>query len=298
MKAKELLTKSKNTPSVAFHKFVLLQKDHSKDLFCFFEGNDSDYYYSRIKQYFKGNHHPIICGNKSAVISVYMMIAEKYDHIKTAYFIDNDFDKRLNHERIYETPCYSVENFYTSRQVIIDILKNEFRLSEYDEEFNLAMEVFDEKQILYHKKSIFFNAWYAVLKEKGQKNGGITGVSLNHSIPKEFVLLRIGAISGEYNLEKIYKVYPEALVVQEAEILKKIEIFQKNELHRILRGKFELEFVHTFLQYLIEDANDKNKRTIMNCRTKFNIDKAQILSQLSQYAETPDCLIRYISSYN
>jgi len=40
--------------------------------------------------------------------------------------------------------------------------------------------------------------------------------------------------------------------------------------------------------YVIEDANKHNN--ILKKKTKFRFDPALILSQLSQYAETPDCL--------
>ena len=62
------------------------------------------------------------------------------------------------------------------------------------------------------------------------------------------------------------------------------------------RGKFELAFIYTFLRYLIEDANCYKK--YLKIKTKFNIDKALMLSSLSQYAETPLGLIKYIEQFN
>ena len=118
MKPEDLLNIAKGNPAVAYHTFVLLQKENTNDLFCFLEGNDSEYYYPRLKGYFKGKHHPIKCGNKKGVLETYELVKRNYSNIKTSFFIDNDFDDKINNSEIYETPCYSIENFYTSKEYI------------------------------------------------------------------------------------------------------------------------------------------------------------------------------------
>lgn len=124
MKAEDLKEIANNSTSVAFHKFVLLQKDHRQDLYCFYEGNDNGYYFPRIKELYNGIHHPIKCGNKKSVLYMYKSVKAKYPDVKCSFFIDNDFDIRIENSDIYETPCYSIENFYTSKEFISDILKN------------------------------------------------------------------------------------------------------------------------------------------------------------------------------
>ncbi|MCT4590298.1 MAG: DUF4435 domain-containing protein [Carboxylicivirga sp.] len=293
MKAQELKEKAKNSSAVAFHQFVLLQKDHQQDLFCFYEGNDNGYYYPRIKEYYKGIHHPIKCGNKKSVLFMYKAVKEKYPDRKCSFFIDNDFDEPLRNVEIYETPCYSIENFYTSKDFIADILKNEFGLSEVDEAYDKALALFTSNQEEFHEKSLLFNAWYASLKGKANENKCSTNVSLNCSIPKEFVIVKIGSITGDYQFNDLLSKFPKAIKITEDEVLNKVNEFKERDLRKILRGKFEIEFIYTFLKYLIDDANEDDKRTVIKQKTKFRIDKAQILSQLSQYAETPVCLIDY-----
>jgi hypothetical protein len=298
MKPEELLNKVKETPAVAYHTFVMLQKDNKSDLFCFFEGNDSGYYYPRLKEYFKGKHHPIKCGNKKGVLETYELVKRNYSNIKTSFFIDNDFDDRININEIYETPCYSIENFYTSIEFVSDVLKNEFHLSEVDESYKNSLQLFEASQNDYHSKSLLFNAWYASMKEKANKNSCSTGVSLNCAIPSEFVLLKIGSISCEYDLEAIQNKYPDSLAVTQIEVEEKIEWFKSKNMNKAFRGKYELEFIYAFFQFLIDDANDIKKRQILKKRVRFRIDKALMLSQLSQYAETPECLVKYISNFN
>ena len=298
MKAEDLKKKANNSSAVAFHKFILLRKSHIEDLFCFYEGMDNGYYYPRIKEIYNGTHHPISCGNKKSVLYMHKSIKAKYPDTKCSFFVDNDFDERIENDDIYETPCYSIENFYTSTSFISDILKNEFGLSEIDSEFKMALNIFETNQEIFHYESLLFNGWYASLKEKASKNGCSTNVSLNCSIPKEFLVLEIDNIIGKYTYSDFKNKFPDALSVSKKEVENKIEELQSKELRLTLRGKYELEFVYTFLKYLIDDANDIKKRKVIKKKTKFRVDKAQMLSQLSQYAETPDCLVDYLKKFN
>lgn len=298
MNAQDLKKKANNSTAVAFHKFVLLRKNHIQDLFCFYEGMDNGYYYPRIKEIYNGNHHPICCGNKKSVLYMHKSVKTKYPDTKCSFFVDNDFDERIENDDIYETPCYSIENFYTSKSFISDILKNEFGLSEIDSEYKTALNIFETNQEIYHQESLLFNGWYASLKEKASKNSCCTNVNLNCSIPKEFLVLKIGSIAGNYTYDDLKNKFPEAISISKEEVENKIDELKSKELRLTLRGKYELEFVYTFLQYLIDDANHIQKRNVIKKKTKFRVDKAQMLSQLSQYAETPDCLINYIEQFN
>jgi hypothetical protein len=302
MKVIELLDKAKHSPVVAFHKFVLLTKKHENDLFCFFEGYDSPYYSSRIKTFTSKNYHPIICGNKKSVISVKEKLEKDsvYQKYKTLFFIDRDFDETLSStsRNLYETPCYSVENFYVSLSSFSEILKNEFHLTEEEVEYKTAIELFKENQTSFHDASLFFNGWYALQKEKCRLEKCKLNICLNEKLPKGFIILKIGSISKNYELIDIEQKFPDAIKVSEDDINNKIMKLKEVSLEKSLRGKYEIWFLYEMLRYLIDDANNSKKRTILKAKTKFNIDKAQILSQLSQYADTPDCLIKFLEQWN
>ncbi|QXP54140.1 DUF4435 domain-containing protein [Cellulophaga sp. HaHa_2_1] len=295
MNPKELLKRSQNSPTVAFHKFVLLHRKNKSDLFCFYEGKDAQYYYPRIKDRYGDKHHPIICGNKKSVVKVFEKVQSKYKTIKTAFFIDSDYDNKIYEDKIYNTPCYSIENLYCSESVLARILKNEFLLSEIDNEYKTIIELFNKNQKDYHNATKLFNMWYATAKNKAKAKNTITNVSLNDKFPKDFVSLKIGTITSNYELKNIKEKYPDALEVSEEEIKEyELNVDNKKPFHQIFRGKYEIEFILTFLKFLIEDAN-KHKNILKN-KTTLNIEKAQILSQLSQYSETPKCLIEYIKN--
>jgi hypothetical protein len=294
MKPEDLLKKSRNSSVVAFHKFILLHRKYKSDLFCFYEGKDSHYYFPKINNVFGENHHPIICGNKKTVIHTYESIKNKYSHFKTAFFIDSDFDEKIYEPEIYNTPSYSIENLYCTELVLKRILKNEFMLKETDSEFEKIIDLFNTNQKEQHKATSLFNVWYATAKMKAKANGIIPNISLNDKFPKDFAVIKIGEISSNYDLEKIKEKFPQAIDVSESEIKETLKSFYSVQPVKKHRGKYEIEFFVAFLKYLIEDCNKNN--VVLKNKTKFRIDNSIVLSQLSQYSETPECLIEYIKN--
>ncbi|MGJ8760734.1 MAG: DUF4435 domain-containing protein [Polaribacter sp.] len=296
MNPTELSKKKKNSPAVAIQRFVLLKKEFNNDLFCFYEGKDGPYYYNRIINHFGDNHHPITCGNKKAVLKVYEYLKINYSNSNTSFFVDKDYDEQQNQSNLYETPCYSIENFYTSVKVLKAVLKNEFLLSETDKEYKDVIELFVQNKNDFHSSITLLNSWYAAAKQIAQAKGTSVNASLDEKPPKEFIIIKIGKIQSDYDFSKIIEKYPNSIEVTEAEVQTKMSEFNTKDKSQIFRGKYELDFMYNFLKFIIEDAN--NSKDLIKTKTSFNIDKARILSQLSQYAETPDCLVEYINSKN
>ncbi len=77
-------------------------------------------------------------GNKKLVLKIHERTNKNkkmYEKYKLAFFIDRNFDISYNNVSslpVYETPCYSIENFYTTKKTLKNILTNEFNLSEID----------------------------------------------------------------------------------------------------------------------------------------------------------------------
>lgn len=287
----------------AYHKFQLLVRKNPTALFCFYEGKDAPYYYEKVKNYSK-NNKPIKCGGKQKVIDIYCSLkkVKEYDKYKTAYFVDRDFDFSIKEKYpdIYETPCYSIENLYTSEEVLKNILENEFDLTEIDEEFTLIINIFKQRQKEFHEAVLLFNAWYACLKEivnEGKIESA--NVSLNDKFPRGFISVSLKKVSCYYDLDKINFTFPNAIKHEKEKLNKKIDFFKKSNKQKTFRGKYEIEFFANFLEFLVSDAiqNKKNRKYIKN-GTSFRLDKSQILTLLSSYAETPECLIDYLKNFS
>lgn len=290
MQPQDLLLKMQS-PKVAFHKFVLLHREHKSDLFCFFEGGDSQYYFPRINAVNEKNH-PIVCGNKRSVLESYDFIKNKYSNYKTIFFVDSDFDEITEKKDLFTTCGYSVENYYCTENVLSRILKNEFFLKVTDNEYKSVMDIFKTRQKEFHKATSLFNLWYFSAKRKATEINSVVNASLSDRFVKEFISFSFDSITSNYTLEDIKNKFPNAIEISEEEIEKyKNDFYTKEPLLRF-RGKYEFEFMLKYLNFIIEDAN--NTKKILNNKTKFKIDAAIALSQLSQYAETSSSLQEFL----
>ena len=289
----KLVREKEEATSVAFHRFILLKDTYSDAFFYFVEGKDAPYYTYRVRTIVQNKDCiPIKCGNKEKTIKMHQLLSSNtlYDNYKKGYFVDKDFDDNSElSSDIYVTPCYSIENLYSTEKVLSEILKCEFDILPSDREYCSLLQLFNKEQSRFHDATVLFNAWYACAKRKKIA----IGVCLDEKFPKEFLTLKINNITYSYNIESIKSKYPEVppILNDEIEIMKEK---LKSDPCFNLRGKYEIQFFYEFIKYLIDDANEKGKRVYVKEKTKLNLDKAQILSQLSQYAITPECLMQYI----
>jgi len=283
-----------DSPNVAYMDFTKLVGANKTGLFCFFEGKDSPYYSLRIKNVFNEGYHPIICSGKSKVLKVYELINnhEEYGKYKKGFFIDSDFDEPLSNKKIYETPCYSIENLYTSVSVFGEILKSELGFTEIDTDFIKSVELYENLQHDYHKATTLFNAWYACLVNIRNSTHKPMEINLDKSIPQKFIFFSLGEIKSNYSLSDIKAEYPKAIDIDEDTVNAKIAKFEVLEKGKIFRGKFELHFTLKFLNSLIEDSA-KTKKYVTK-KLNYHITETQAIPQFSQYAETPESLIKYI----
>ncbi len=283
---------SANTAYVIFDKHV---REGKLGLFCFFEGKDSPYYIARIRMIYKGNYYPITCLGKSKVLKVNELIQyhREYDDFKTAFFVDRDFDPPVMNPKIYETPYYAIENFYTSPTVFAEILKSELGFTEIDEDFKKCMQLYEDLQKAFHEAATLFNAWYACLIHIRNTSNQLTGVSLGaEPIPKEFVTITLRSVSNNYDMNSLRIKYPESLIIDNQIVEAKILEFSTQDKGKVFRGKFEIEFMLRVLTDLIQDS--KTTKMFISKPVKYNITNTQAISQFSQYAETPDCLMAYL----
>lgn len=298
----EQLRKSRNKPQVAYQEFALSTRQKPKHLFCFFEGKDNAYYVSRIKR-FTDDFYPIKCGGKKAVLDVYSLITnkEEYKKYKLGFFIDKDFNPPIEDRTppIYETPCYSIENLYVSVAVFKEILTNEFHLSEVtDKNFKELITLYEERQKEFHNAVILFNSWYSCLIEKKENNNLETGVLLDDKLPTNFINISLEEVKILYDFQTIKETFPNAIEVDLDEVKERMLLFKTTEMHKVFRGKYELEFLITMIREILKDSRTTKK--IVNKKIDFSfgdgsgIGQQQALNIFEAYAETPDNLLSYL----
>jgi hypothetical protein len=294
------LRKSREKAQVAYQEFVLHAGNGKDGLFCFFEGNDNAYYVPRIKR-FTDNYHPIKCGGRDKVLDVYRLITihSEYDKYKKAFFIDRDFNESLpaRNPPIFETPGYSIENFYVSVDVFKEILINELHLSEVsDEAFQVCIRIFTDRQKEFHQATALFNAWYACLVEIRNKTGNQTSVNLDDKLPKEFIDFTLDSVVKKYDIEKIKQTFPQASEVSEDILNTKLAEFTDCDQCKVFRGKYEMLFLVTMIELILQDSSNPKKYVEQKIKFAFGqkLSNEQAISIFSAYAETPETLNDYL----
>ena len=294
------LRASRDKPQVAYQEFALHTKEGKDGLFCFFEGKDNSYYIPRIKKY-TDKYHPIQCGGREKVLKVQELIAIhlEYDKYKKAFFIDRDFNPPLTNKslQIFETPCYSIENFYVSENVFREIMINKFYFSEVsDSSFQVCLDLYRKRQKEFHQATILLNAWYACLIDKRNNRGKQTGVNLDNKLPKNFLQFSLQLISAKYDLDKIKQTFPNASVVLESDLNTKIAHFGNCKKHKVFRGKYEMQFLIAFIELILQDSLQAKKYIPQKIKFSFNqrLTNEQAIDIFSSYAETPESLEKFL----
>ncbi len=294
----KLKNSRKGAPAV-FLKIIQLNKKYQSLLYCCFEGEDNKYYGVRIENFKQKDYEKIIplkCGGKKEVLRLYEMIEGKTTlSTKTfIYFIDRDFDWQLDHTKknIYETPCYSVENFYTSNCVFEKILTNELNVERTQDQFDFCKTLFRERQKEFHLGISLLNAWiYCHRKNESPEHKlNLSSFKLENII-KSFTIQKIEFI--KYDINYLEKKFKNSLKIDSDDIIEAKKILDSNP-QELYRGKFEIIFLRKFLLYLVESINKKESPFQLNKKTKFNINDHNLLSHISHYAKTLDCLKEYI----
>lgn len=306
----EILRLSREKPQVAYQEFALHTRENKDGLFCFFEGKDNAYYVPRIKR-FINNYHPIHCGGREKVLEVYRLITihREYDKYKKAFFIDRDFNEPLppHNPPIFETSCYSIENFYVSVNVFKEIIKNEFHLSEVsDPDFQVCLTLFKDRQEEFHQATILLNAWYACLVEIRNSTGREIGVNLSDNLSKDFenfIDLTLESVSANYDLEEIKQKFPNAPEIPADILNNKMTEFTNCEHYKVFRGKYEIWFMLVFLRLILRDSCKSKLFIAEKLSFTFNNDytsphpiltNEQALTAFNGYAETPESLNAYL----
>lgn len=113
----------------------------------------------------------------------------------------------------------------------------------------------------------------------------------------EFVRIDLDRIRVNYIIDDLYAKFPDAVLISQEELdARKSELISSSR-QKNFRGKFEIEFLLKVLEKLKSEANQGNYpyftrkiKVVLSCSLR------TIISDLSQYADTPDCLYTYLES--
>jgi hypothetical protein len=316
MASVEAMHKNIKKRHVKFLEFTRIYSKKPSCLVCFFEGEDARYYGLRISCLTGMEWEGIDCSGKERVIELCRVLEthSEYRCAKTAFFVDRDFDPPLSPDKrtkIYETPCYSVENFYTSLACFEQILKHGFKIREFVEAdkliFRKCISLFTQTQKKFHDAIAPLNAWIMLMRKMARESSTPKKTSLNKIKFEQWVKIEVDNVTKQYTIDDINTTFPERDDIAEIEVTTKVNSFSTIDCGKTFRGKYEVEFLSKFLTKLKDDLCASSPKHFDEKRTiHFSLpptpkklkEPSDILSQFSQYADTPQCLRDYLISFS
>ncbi|MBU3011097.1 DUF4435 domain-containing protein [Polaribacter vadi] len=295
---------------VAYTEFVLDFKKNKENIYCFFEGNEDRSYYSiRTKMIYTDNDYfDYVCKGKGNLIKLHQLINyhDIYKNNNVGYFVDSDFDGKTSIENIYTTPFYSIENFYVVENAFENILINEFNISRRCDCFKEAKLSYNNLKNKFHEKIVILNSWLACQADYRKENNISTRLKIESSLKSILStdvfnklvnpdLSKINFPDQLLRLEDIEKIFNNAPKIEKAVFEKKLTEFKTLKGDEKFRGKFELRFLVSYLNRF-KDEIGKKKSSIFSKKysTSLRFEYATSVSQLTNNAITPDCLIEYL----
>lgn len=295
----EQMRKERGTYEAIYLQFVNNRKYYKTYAFCFYEGEDGKYYNSRIRKRFGNNFFTYTVGNKKEVLKLLKKITSTnlYDDVCTMFFVDKDYDISSGkcNEKLFETPCYSIENLYVQRECLLNILQSEFGLNEIDDDCKRCLSDFDEREREFNNQILEFNSLVYLRRKKSDSNSNFAFSSIKTS---HIVKVNLGKVEKATKYDETIKKIIEKLQFEENEIEEaKNELIEKEHFSLNFRGKNQLDFFVEFIRRLRE-ANEQGGYF----STKYNNIHINLtsnrLSELSQYAVTPPVLEEFLERHS
>lgn len=301
----ELITTLRNSRDVYAEKLRQLLVNYQKypdALYCVFEGEDAKYYGIRIDSLSDfEDRRQMPCRGKEDVLKLHdrVMADERLMLSNTIFFVDYDFDGLRGHSngpKLYVTPCYSVENLYVRERAFKRILVEEYGVEDFNTEAELVrlLSIYSKLLDEFAKALTTLNAWIALQREKERPGARL---NLNNRKLKHFVSISLEKVEQLYSKSELSLFFPNAVDITDEELAEKESEFEHSDKLNAYRGKYFIEFLRIFLELLKNDRqNSSPKYFEQSQKVKLTLSGKNILSELSQYADTPECLKEFIGN--
>jgi hypothetical protein len=293
------LRSARQTGRVAYLRLIQSAGQHPDKLFCFFEGEDVKYYGPLIEEHY-GKFVNLSCGGKREVLKALDLVrhAGCFSDVRTAFFIDRDFDDSLRgtDPDLFETDCYSIENYYITANALERILRAEFGVDVDNPEYAVIQRLFSSLKTEFFKHVHLLNAWIYYQRKVAKLDG--QSLYLSRINMRNYLSFTLGGVKGAIGIEEIKGIYPETKHPSEAEIANAMEVLSPAGAEKRYRGKLNIEFYFTFLMLLKNEAAKGTHGVFTtNRKVKLSCSKQNILSELCAYADRPAELFAFIDKF-
>lgn len=305
----EILKKAVTNYSVKFLEFMKIKSNQDDLLVCVFEGEDEKYYSARIVNRLGGiDWTGINAGGKHEVLKLYEAVSQHPDYKSSNFlcFIDKDFEdwfENPDSDRIYVTPCYSIENLFVSTAVLKRILSAEFGVTEYgdhQEDFCKVLALFQENGSLFAEEIHQIMCWIKAHRIMKRDCKTTPNINVRNIKTDSIISIGLGQVQRNYDPNDINSVFKEMdghHLCSEA-ISEATDSLKTVTWELVYRGKQVADFMRCFLNKLKQDKTSRTPALFaVKGNVKLSLSKENIISELSQYADTPDCLNSFLDNY-
>ncbi len=295
-----MMRMKRQSSSVDLLKLIKKIDCFESTLVCVFEGEDAKYYGSRIDQYFNElKRKNLSCKGKEKVLALKRNIEKNssINNAKIMYFVDKDFDEKEEDFNLYCTPCYSIENFYADSSTLRRVLTDELGLCEFRENeiINEIIRSYQSFESECDAHLIDLNAW---IMSRVKDNDSSVKLNLNNHEVEKFISYNQGVVVRKYTLDKLDETFSINKQLCQDLLQTCITAVENSDLNSSCRGKYRLEYFRLYLVNLFEMARNKTDYFEgLKIKPKLSLTKMNIVSELSQYSNTPACLGEFLSSY-
>ncbi|EFM82451.1 DUF4435 domain-containing protein [Enterococcus faecalis] len=309
----DLLTEMKESKNevfgAVFQEFINEYRHSDYTYFCFIEGEDEKYYHSRFQQYLgKGTYRCYDSNGKKNVLKLYKKLRgnTSYDKLKLMFFVDRDYDFQQSEENdLYVTPCYSIENLYVNMETFQDILSVEFCVKKDTEKFNEYKQLMESIFKSFNEGILEYNALGKIKRENGISNSVL---KLSDYPTKYLFKLEEHRLVKHQKYDSTVQEMREKLEVNDIQVDNAKKFFTKRKnFWNDFRGKNQLDIFVSVLKFIKEKENKniKNENHRIHDGETSGVMKRSIhltitsnkLTELSQYAITPECLQSFLYSH-
>ena len=296
-----------NSYSVKFLELTRIYSKNKDNIICLFEGQDEKYFSSRIDfRVGKDCWFGINSGGRKPVLDLHKAVSSHpiYNRANYFCFIDHDFQDWFENpdpDRIYITNGYSIENYYVTEACFKKVLSSEFGITEFNEhkvDYEKCIKKFNSRLEEFNSLIYLFNCWIKAHRIMEYKNEAPKSLNIQNIKLTTLVDISLDKVTKKYEdkPEAVFKDYEDLQLCSTA-LNEAKDSFKAKNLSLYFRGKQQLEFFRLFIMKLKEDKGSKNPAVFSaKGRVTLNLSKDNCISELSQYADTPNCLALFLDN--
>ena len=282
---------------VALQGYNVIRSTNPDIVIIALEGYDDPTCYKAIIRIIDPNFNwiPLVCKGKDIVLGLKDLLErnKSADDSKTYFIVDKDFDSLKGYkpsEKIYCTPCYSIENLLVTVKVFEELLLCEFKCSAASDEVTELKKLFNARLEEFFSAIAMANRALHYCRVNGVRSGSVEN-RINKYV--NVSLDGVDAIYTESDLERLVG-FPSG---KDLSCLDETsEIFDKLDPMNDWRGKYIMCFFIELLNQLQEDRNSKHPKNFKkHQKISFNPRTNAIFRILGSMIDPPTCLRNFVS---